>query len=61
MDTANNIALIAQAMKQAEEDKCNSEIFKSVYNKNSMLPNIKYSKKKVKYSILMKKFIIFVI
>ena len=55
MDTANNIALIAKAIKQGEEKKCNSEIFKSVYNNNKMLPNIKYSKKKSKVFYLNEK------
>ncbi len=55
MDTANNIALIAKAIKQGEENKCNSGIFKSVYNNNKMLPNIKYSKKKSKVFYLNEK------
>ena len=45
---------IKNAINQGEEKKCNSEIFKSVYNKN-MQPHLKYSKKQSKVFYLNEK------
>lgn len=46
---------LKNAINQGEEKKCNTEIFKSVYNNNSMQPHLKYSKKQSKVFYLNEK------